>query len=180
MVKSAFEVPGTVTFEQAIALSQSLLEQMSQELLQEPEIEQAISALVSSENGARGFFVTYLTDARALADHPTAGVIRGLQSAPHVVAELLVKNLAMSSAMVIAHQRRQDNEMATNSRRVQQRSTQLIQQLQLPELTTRIDQLSSSAATGSGAYQEFLQRWGYDAEQRQAIQQALESVLTRW
>jgi hypothetical protein len=60
-----------LTFEQAIALTQSLLTQMEQGKLSEAEIGEAIAPLVSSMNGARGFFVTYLSDERAIADHPS-------------------------------------------------------------------------------------------------------------
>jgi hypothetical protein len=167
-------VPTAVTFEQAIDLTQSLLTQMQQAPLSEADLEAVISALVCSENGARGFFVTYLSDERSLADHPSDAVIRALQSSPEIVAELLVKNLAMSSAMAIAHRRNQNEAMAEGSDRVQARTADLIERVQLPQVTQKAQQLQESAATGSGEYRAFLDRWGYDAEQRQVIRQMME------
>jgi hypothetical protein len=170
-------VPADVTFEQAISLTQSLMAQMQQQQLSETDLEAIIFALVSSENGARGFFVTYLTDDRPLADQPSDAVIRALQSSPEIVAELLVKNLAMSSAMAIAHRRNQKEEMAQGSDRVEARTAKLIEQLKLPQVAEKAQKLKESAETGTGEYQAFLERWGYDAEQRKVIQQHMERAM---
>jgi hypothetical protein len=160
----------SVTFEEAINFTQALMAQMEAEKLNDRDIQSAIAALVKSENGARGFFVTYLTSDRELADHPSTGIIRALQSSPNIVSELLVKNIAMSTAMAITHRRNQNEEMARESDRVCTRTVNLIQQLQLAIVSDKLKQLQESITTGAGVYQVFLQRWGYDEEQRQAIQ----------
>jgi hypothetical protein len=171
---NAISVPDAITFEQAITLTESLMAQMSS--LTEPALEATLSALLASENGARGFFVTYLTDEGSLPDQPSDAVIRALQSSSDIVAELLVKNLAMSSAMAIAHRRNRNETMAQGSDRVQRRTINLIQKVKLPQVSTRAIELQASASTGSGDYESFLQRWGYDAEQRQAIAEQMQHV----
>jgi hypothetical protein len=170
-------IPDSVTFEEAIALTQSLMAQMAAGELSAPEIADAIAQLVKSENGARGFFVTYLTSEGTLADNPSPEVIQALQSSPDIVSELLVKNLAMSAAQAVTHRRKGNEEMAQGSDRVRSRTTHLIEQLQLSELRDRIVALHESAATGKGSYQPFLQRWGYDTQQRQVICEVLEQVM---
>ncbi|MBV8887517.1 MAG: hypothetical protein JO235_26455 [Chroococcidiopsidaceae cyanobacterium CP_BM_RX_35] len=177
MLGSREAIPSNITFDQAITLTQSLLSQMAAAELQPNEIESAIAQLVKSENGARGFFVTYLTSEQELADNPSPEVVRALQSSPEIVAELLVKNLAMSAAMAVTH--RQDEAMAQNSERVRSRTVHLIQLVQLPAVGELSQQIWESAATGEGNYKAFLQRWGYDAEQRQVICQALAQVLPK-
>ncbi|MBV9385686.1 MAG: hypothetical protein JOZ78_04575 [Chroococcidiopsidaceae cyanobacterium CP_BM_ER_R8_30] len=172
-------VPSNITFDQAIALTQSLLSQIAAAELQPDEIESAIAQLVKSENGARGFFVTYLTSEQELADDPAPEVVRALQSSPEIVAELLVKNLAMSAAMAVTHRRHLDEAMAQNSERVRSRTTHLIQLVQLPAVNELSQQMWESAATGEGNYKAFLQRWGYDAEQRLIIGQTLTQVLPK-
>lgn len=167
-------IPETVTFEEAIAFTQSLMSQMATGELSTPEVFDAIAQLVKSENGARGFFVTYLTSEGTLADHPSPEVIQALQSSPDIVAELLVKNLAMSAAQAITHRRKGNEEMAQRSDRVRSRTTHLIEQLKLPQVQDRSLALHESAVTGEGRYQTFLQRWGYDAQQRLVIGEALE------
>ena len=75
----------------------------------------------------------------------------------------------MSASMAIAHRRTANEAMAQGSDRVQRRTTVLIQRVQMPEVMQKAAQLQASAETGVGEYQTFLERWGYDAEQRQQI-----------
>jgi hypothetical protein len=172
-----FLIPQAVTFEQAIELSQSLLNQMEQSQLSESELAAAVSQLVSSENGARGFFVTYLTDDRPLADEPASGVLQALQTAPERVGTLLVKNLAMSTAMILTHEGAGDPQMATGSQQVQTRCVNLIRKLQLEAVQVEARRLWESTRTGEGDYQAFLERWGYDSNQRLAIAEALQPLI---
>lgn len=174
---SVFTVPEGMTFEQAIALTQSLLAHMEQGTLSAAEVERAIAALVSSEAGARGFFVTYLTDSGTLADNPDTAVLTALRSAPEIVAELLIKNLAMSAAMAVFHRRQQNEATAQESDRVRSRTERLIRLLQLPAVQVKGQSLVNSITAGQGPYQSFLDRWGYDTEQRQVIQQVLQQAL---
>jgi hypothetical protein len=168
-----FHVPADVSFPQAIALAEEILALPTDDAVQE----RAIAALLQTANGARGFFVSFLTGESPLADTPTAGMIRALRSAPTIVADLMAKNLAMSTAMQLTHQANGDAEQAAGSARVQARSRTLIAALQLPALQTELQQLQDSASTNTGEYAEFLARWGYDAEQRRAIQQVVAAIL---
>lgn len=177
MPETAFTVPADVSFQDAIALTQSLLDQWEAGKLSDAVIEATIAALVKTQAGARGFFVTYLTSDRPLADSPTPAVLAALRSAPDVVPDLLVKNLAMSSAMAVAHRRSQDEEMAQGSQQVQTRAIALMRQLSLPEVQSLVEQLQHSLTEHQGPYQEFLQRWQYDAEQRDAIGQAIQRAI---
>lgn len=178
MADSTLTIPDNVSFEEAIALTQSLLAELEEGKLSEPQIQEAIASLVSTLPGARGFFVTYLTDEGPFADNPTPAVINALRYNTETIADLIVKNIAMSTAMAITHQRQQNSEMAASSQRVRSRSAKIIKLLQLSEVQERSQQLYASATTGNGSYQEFLSRWGYDREQRQAIAQALEPLIS--
>jgi len=178
MNSSSLEVPATVTFEQAIDLTQSLLSQ-AEASASELEIAAAIAQLVKTENGARGFFVTYLTSEAPSADHPPASIVQALQSSPDIVAELLAKNLAMSTAQAVFYRRNQQEEMIAGSQRVSKRTARLIKLVDLPSVYERCQKLMESAATGEGSYKAFLERWSYDAQQRQAICQALQQVLSK-
>jgi hypothetical protein len=176
---TTLKISESITFQEAIAATQSLLEEIEASRSSDREITEAIASLVKSTNGARGFFVTYLTDDRNFADFPTDFVIEALKSSPEIVSELLVKNVAMSAAMAVVHRRNNDENMAKGSDRVCQRSIQLIQKLQLDETTNKLKQLQQSITTSEGSYGDFLQRWGYasDREQIQAIQEAITAVL---
>jgi hypothetical protein len=170
----ASSIPESVSFEDAIAYTQSLLSQREQGYLAEAEVTEAIARLVQEKPGTRGFFVAYLTDERAIADQQDDSILQGLQSGGDLVAEILLKNLAMSTAMAISHRRQSNEEQAQGSERVKRRSVELLQKLHLPQISQIAAQLNHSATNDNGSYQSFYQRWGYDSEQRQAIQQALQ------
>ena len=169
-------IPETVTFEEAIALSQSLMAQIATGETPQ-DMAETIAQLVKTENGARGFFVTYLTSEGTFADNASPEVIQALQTSPDIVAELLVKNLAMSTATANAHRRDDNEQLAQGSDRVRRRTTRLIEQLEMPKVRELALALRESAVTGAGIYKAFLQTWGYDAEQKQVICQALDRIL---
>lgn len=173
MAVESTSVPNAPSFEQAIALTQSLLDQIEQDAIPEQEVEQTIATLVGSENGARGFFVTYLSDERPLVEHLFPVVTQALAVAPEVISPLMVKNLAMSTAMGITHRRNQSESLAQGSDRVRSRAAHIVQALSLPQLRAEAEKLAASIDTGTGEYQSFLQRWRYDVEQQQAIREAL-------
>ncbi|MDJ1183965.1 hypothetical protein [Roseofilum casamattae] len=177
MPHPSLTVPDNVSFEQAIAITQEFLSLLDAKELSELEIETTVGELVGSENGARGFFVVYLTDDRPLADRPSPGVIGALQMSPEIVSELLVKNVAMSSAMAMTHERNNNSEMASNSKRVTSRCHALIEQIQLSEVSEKAKLLHESAKTRAGTYETFLKRWNYDEEQRNVIQTAIASII---
>ncbi len=177
MKSTSLSVPENITFEEAIALTQEIMSEMETGQLSEDRIEALIGDLVKSKNGARGFFVSYLTDSRPLADNPSPSIFKALESAPEIVVELLVKNMAMCSAMVVHHQRNQDEETANESKRVRSRTTKLIKSVNIPSLSGNIQELYLATTTSQGDYKDFLKRWGYDTEQLKAIKQAIEPLL---
>lgn len=174
--QSTVKISEELSFEAALEFTQTLLDRDATGTLSAAEFQQAVTDLVASENGARGFFVVYLSDPRSQSDAPAAAIIAALKTAPDVVAPLLVKNLVMSTAMAITHRRNQNEELAAGSDRVQGRSLNLIQHLQSAQLSQQTAALAHSLHTGTGTYQAFLTRWGYDPEQQQAMAQALKQT----
>lgn len=174
---TSFQIPENPTFAEALQVSQALLEQMAMNSLTTAEIQAAIASLVATEDGARGFFVVYLSDEREIADSPTVEVLEALRTAPQIVSPLLIKNLAMSTGMAISHRRNQNQDQAKGSDRVQRRTTELIQQLQIGALKEHAIALINTIRNNSGPYEDFLKRWNYDAEQQKAIHHALEAAM---
>ncbi|MFM7885868.1 MAG: hypothetical protein ACKPCM_04070 [Pseudanabaena sp.] len=163
-----------ITFEEAIAYTEDLL---SRSDLDDAQLESQMAALVQTTNGARGFFVCFLTGAWQLADAPSASVISALQAYPQVIAELLIKNLVMSTAMSITHRRAENLEQAEGSERVAKRTALLIEKVSLPEVRVIATQVQDAALANAGEYVAFLEKWGYDAEQKQVIAKVLAKIL---
>jgi hypothetical protein len=162
-----------IKFAAAIELTQQFVLQLQAGELTAAQVEQFVADLVQTQEGARGFFVGYLTSGEVVADQLNPAIIQGLAAHPQVVADLLVKNLAMSTGQHLHFQREGQADMAANSATVAARSAQLITALPIPEIKDIVQQLLVAIRTGDGAYSEFLMRWGYDSEQKKAIEAAL-------
>ncbi|WP_373541120.1 hypothetical protein [Chamaesiphon sp.] len=175
-MSSTLTVPAHVRFDQAIELTQAFLLQLKKYELTSSQIQEFVANLVQTANGARGFFVTYLTAPDPICDDPQPEIITALHAHPEITADLLVKNIAMSTAQQLYHQRRNDLDMVASSATVAARTTKIIQQLNLSQIQDLCRELVNTIETGNGSYQEFLTRWGYDDEQKRAISQAVSSL----
>jgi hypothetical protein len=135
-----------------------------------------VAQLVNSRDGARGFFVVSLSSDSALMDRLPEPLVLQLRAAGEGVVDLTVRNLAMSTAMALHHQRSGDAAQQARSERVRDRSTELLRQLDPNLVKQRLEVLLQAAGQASGSDLDFLDRWGYDPEQRRAISEAVLAV----
>ncbi|MGA7953602.1 MAG: hypothetical protein WCA07_08780 [Gloeobacterales cyanobacterium] len=169
----------TFTFESAIEEAQNLLDSRT---LSETEMLDRTKTLLETEAGARGFFVVFLTGDSILADCPPGWLLSLFAKAPELVAELLIKNLAMSTATTLAHEAQGNPEQADGSRQVAQRTTAILKALchppfgPVPVLERKMRSMLQTLRDEEGPYRNFLDRWEYDSKQRQAIGHAFEKV----
>jgi hypothetical protein len=170
--------PESMSFSQAIAATQSLMDRINSNKLSDLEVQHKVLSIISSKNGGRGFFVAYLTSDMSLADNPSRGVLDGLKSAKEISSELLVKNLAMSSAMIITHLHNNDSENVAGAQKVCRRTCNLIQKLNLQLIKQKLREIQNTIENGTGEYQEFIERWDYSTEQKKAIQNTIFKLLT--
>jgi hypothetical protein len=170
-------VPANIKFDAAISLTQSFLTQLKKNELTSNQILDFVSALIQTANGARGFFVTYLTAQDPICDEPQPEIIAAITAYPDIAADLLVKNIAMSTAQQLYHQRHNNAEMVASSATVAARTTKIIQQLNLPQIQDMCRELVNTIKTGTGTYTEFLTRWGYDEEQQNSIGQTVSQLI---
>lgn len=133
-----------------------------------PSLAGQLAALLAHHDGRRGFFVVALTGDDPLLDAPPAPVLACLRGAGAAVVDLTVRNLAMSTAMLLEHRRNNNEDLANGSLRVQRRCQGLLRQLDPAAVRQRLEQLLE-ATEGHGPDLAFLERWGYDAAQRQAV-----------
>ena len=123
------------------------------------------------------FFVAYLTSEQSVSDHPSVGVIKGLQSSPEIVSNLLVKNLAMCTAVGLFHRCNGNLTAASGSDRVQRRTINLIQKLNSDLVTQKLQQLVTTIDNQSDAYQEFLDSQKYDEQQKEEIRKIISKSI---
>jgi hypothetical protein len=171
------------SFTQAMEIAAQWLGLWESGELSDEVLADRVGELVASRDGARGFFVVSLTGEIPLMDRLPEPLVAALRQAGEGVVDLTALNLAMSTAMILHHRRSGDAEHQAGSERVQLRSTDLLRQLEPVAVKMRLETLmaatSGVAVAKEGPVAEdraFLDRWGYDLEQRQAIAAAIEAV----
>ena len=82
----------------------------------------------------------------------------------------------MSAAMAVHHRNNGDDEQASGSERVNQRCSELLRQLDSQRVKDRLEMLLDAAKHSRGEDLAFLERWGYDEHQKQAIGEAVQAV----
>ncbi|OKH15129.1 hypothetical protein [[Limnothrix rosea] IAM M-220] len=169
-----------LSFQEAITFTQQWLQQVEAQTLPEKRILADLQSLLTSRNGVRGFFVAYLTGNSPLADQVPDTFFEAFRATASEISEIVVKNLAMSTAMAIAHGRNNNLEQQAGSEQVQRRSINLLNTLLDGTDDNPFEQerqaLITAIQTEKGKYATFHQKWGYDTEQRQAMQAALEAI----
>lgn len=170
------------TFQQAMEITAQWLALWEAGELSEEVLADRVGELVASRDGARGFFVVALAGDSPLLDRLPEALLLQLRRAGAGVVDLTARNLAMSTAMALAHGRNGDSYQQAGSLRVQARATELLRHLEPEAVRQRLETLLAAARDGRGGDSRvsedraFLERWGYDADQRQAIATAIEAV----
>jgi hypothetical protein len=176
------ETPLEPSFPQAMEITAQWLGLWEAGELSDEVLADRVGELVASRDGARGFFVVSLSGDAPLMDRLPEPLVAALQKAGEGVVDLTVRNLAMSTAMILQHRRTGDRDHQAGSARVQQRSTDLLRQLEAGAVKRRLETLLAAAGdlehpgTAVAEDRAFLERFGYDAEQRRAIVVAIEAV----
>ncbi len=164
------------TFQQAMEITAQWLALWENGELSDEVLADRVAELVASRDGGRGFFVVSLAGDCPLMDRLPEPLAMQLRAAGAGVVDLTARNLAMSTAMALHHQRQADAAQQAGSERVQARCTELLRLLEPDAVKQRLETLLAAASQGEGDDVAFLDRWGYDAEQRQAIAAAIEAV----
>jgi hypothetical protein len=153
---------------------------------------ETLRKLVSTTSGARGWYVSLLTDERydAVFEPPlNPELLWAIEASPDPNLKLLTMNIAMSTATELVHVANGSEDLASASRLTRDRSKVLLNAL-LPRmlgLTEEVRRLRTAVVPWPSAdappesadkeWVEFTRRWKYGEEQRAAIKSELDEVL---
>ena len=164
------------TFKEAMEATMIWCKSWENDEISDEVISDRIGELIKTVEGARGFFVVSLSIDCPLMDRFPDALIFQLRSSRDIVIDLTVKNLAMSSAMVITHHKNNDSQ-EIQSERIKIRCIELLKLLDSNAVKKRLDVLLE-ATKGNGTDLKFLDRWGYNDEQITAISESIYKVAT--
>jgi hypothetical protein len=168
MGEIAADPMSTMTFEEALSQAKTLVSQYEND---DTALDQ-VAQLLSTPSGARGFLVVFLTAEETLADEPSPELLAVLAQAPNPVAELLVKNLVMSTAMTVAQT---DPEEVAGSQKVARRTYGLL--AKLPHCKPQVHAMYQSLTEPEGSYSAFLKKWSYNEDQKRVMAAAIAGLV---
>ena len=164
------------TFKEAMEATMIWCKSWENDEISDEVISDRIGELIKTVEGARGFFVVSLSIDCPLMDRFPDALIFQLRSSRDIVIDLTVKNLAMSSAMVITHHKNNDSQ-EIQSERIKIRCIELLKLLDSNAVKKRLDVLLE-ATKGNGTDLKFLNKWGYNDQQINAISESIYEVAT--
>ena len=164
------------TFKEAMQASLIWCKSWENDEISDEVISDRIGELIKTVEGARGFFVVSLSIDCPLMDRLPDALIFQLRNSEKIVVDLIVKNLAMSSAMIISHRMNKDPQ-EIQSERIKIRCIELLKLLDSTQVKKRLDVLLD-AIEGNGTDLKFLNKWGYNDEQINAISESIYEVAT--
>ncbi len=164
------------TFKEAMQASMIWCKSWENDEISDEVISDRIGELIKTVEGARGFFAVSLSIDCPLIDRLPDALIFKLRSSGEIVVDLTVKNLAMSSAMIITHRNNKDPQ-EIQSERIKIRCIELLKLLDSTKVKKRLDVLLE-ATKGNGTDLTFLNKWGYNDEQINAISESIYEIAT--
>lgn len=144
-----------------------------------------LRALVSTTSGARGWFVSLLTNADYEPVFQTPvdeTLLAALCDNPEPNIKLMTMNVAMSTATELTHLSNGNPDLASGSKMTSRRATVLVAELldRLPGMRESMEALLSAVDgrdDGDKEWIKFCMKWGYGPDQKAAIRDKIEPLL---
>ena len=155
------------SFTQAINISAQWCKEWEEELLSEEVLADRVAELIKTKNGLRGFFAYALSDQDCyLLDKLPFSVVFKLQEGGNDVGEIVVKNLIMSSAQIVIHDREKNFEYKSNSQNISERCKNILRSLQTKLVTNVINQIIKNLDNLGNSFDNLKK---YDDQQKEFI-----------
>ena len=159
------------SFTQAINISAKWCKEWGEDLLSEEVLADRIAELIKTRNGLRGFFAYALSDKDCLLlDELPFSLIYKLYEGGDEVADIVVKNLIMSSAQIIIHRRENNHEYEITSENISDRCKAILKMLETKSVTKSINQVLRNLDNMGNSFENSIK---YDAEQKEFIKKQI-------
>ncbi len=159
------------SFTQAINISSQWCKEWGEDLLSEEVLADRIAALIKTRNGLRGFFAYALSDKDCfLLDKLPFSLMYKLNEGGEAVAEIVVKNLIMSSAQIIIHRRDNNHEYEIASENISDRCKAILRLLETNAVTRSVNKLLRDLDNMGNSFNNSVK---YNSEQKEFIKKQI-------
>ena len=159
------------SFTQAINISAEWCKEWEEDLLSEEILADRVAELIKTKIGLRGFFAYALSDKECfLLDKLPFSLIFKLNEGGEAVVEIVVKNLIMSSAQIIIHQRENNNEYEITSEKISDRCKSILRLLETKLVTKTVNNVLKNLDNMGNSFDNSTK---YDSEQKEFIKKQI-------
>ena len=162
------------TFIQSINIAKDWCKDWEDDLLSDEVLADRIKELIKTKNGTRGFFAYALSDRQCtLLDKLPSSLMFTLREEGDQIVEITIKNLFMSSAQIINHQKAKNVEYAERSNNISERCINLLKELDTKLVTKEINKMLSEIDNMGNSFDNQVK---YTAEQKNFIREKVNEI----
>ena len=162
------------SFTQAINISAQWCKEWGEDLLSEEVLADRIAELIKTKNGLRGFFAYALSDKDCyLLDKLPFSVVFKLSENGKEVVKIIIKNLIMSSAQIIFHQRENNLDYKLASECISERCKGILRLLETKLVTKTINEIIKDLDNLGNSFDHSTK---YDAQQKDFIKKQISDI----
>ena len=159
------------SFIQSINISAQWCKEWGEDLLSEEVLADRIAELIKTKNGLRGFFAYALSDQDCfLLDELPFSLIYKLNESGVAVVEIVLKNLIMSTAQIIIHQREHNHEYELTSENISERCKAILRVLETKTVTETVNKVLKELDNMGNSFDNTIK---YNSEQKEFIKKQI-------
>ena len=162
------------SFIQSITIANNWCKDWDNDLLSDEVLADLIKELIKTKNGMRGFFAYTLSDSKCtLLDKLPSSLIFILRERGDHIVEITIKNLFMSSAQILNHQKDKNIEYAERSNIISDRCVNLLKELDTKVVTKKINKMLSEIDNMGNSFDNKVK---YTKEQKNFIRDKVNEI----
>ena len=162
------------SFIQAINISKDWCKDWEDDLLSDEVLADRIKELLKTKSGTRGFFAYTLSDSKCtLLDKLPSSLIFTLREGGEQIVDITIKNLFMSSAQILNHQKNKNFEYAQRSNNISDRCINLLKTLETKLVTEKINKMILKIDNMGNSFDHKVK---YSSEQKDLIREKVNEI----
>jgi len=162
------------SFYQSIDIANQWCQDWEEELLSDEVLADRVAELVKTKNGLRGFFAYALSDINcSLLDKLPSSLIFKFVEGGEQIVEITLKNLVMSSAQIINHQRDRNPKYEEMSANISNRCINILKMLDTKLVNSKVNIILDDLDNLGNSFNNTK---NYDSIQKNLIREKIEEI----